>query len=283
MKRDTTVESFRSRLLAVIDRSGKSRTAFARKVGIDRSTLSQILSSTSNRLPRVETLTAIATSEQVSIDWLVGLSQEGGLKADILPQEPGVKFQPGGRLPTDEHLAAWHKDAIGYKIRYVPTTIPDLLKTGAVIEYEYRPAAVATPEQRRETSRERLDYQRRPETDQEVCSPIQLLESFAAGQGIWLGLSREARQEQLRHMIRLTEELYPTFRWFMYDGLNRYSVPLTIFGPQRVVIYLGQKYLVLNSREHIQVFTGHFDDLIRSAVVQPPDVPDVLSRLLDKI
>jgi transcriptional regulator with XRE-family HTH domain len=280
MQRQDTVDSFRSRLLAVIERSGISRSAFAAKVGIDRSTLSQILS-TAGRLPRVETLTAIATSEQISIDWLVGLSQEGGLKADILRQD--VEIQPGGRLPSDEHLAEWHKEAIGYKIRYVPATIPDLVKIWPVLEYEYRPAAVVSPEQRAETSRELLDYQRRPETDQEVCSPIQLTEAFARGDGIWRGLSLEARKAQLLQMIKLTEELYPTFRWFMYDGLNRFSVPLTIFGPKRVVIYLGQMYLTLNSREHIKVLTEHFDDLIRAAVVQPPDVPGVLRKLYDAI
>ena len=31
----------------------------------------------------------------------------------------------------------WHREACGYKIRYVPTTLPDLLKTEAVAEYEF--------------------------------------------------------------------------------------------------------------------------------------------------
>lgn len=281
MERQDTLETFRERLLAVIERAGLSRSGFARKVGIDRSTLSQILSPTTDRLPRVETLTAIATSEQVSIDWLVGLSQEGGLQADILHQE--VEFQVGGRLPTDDRLAEWHAEAIGYKIRYVPSTIPDLLKTDVVIDHEYRPSAVATPEQRRETAQEKLAYQRRPETDQEVCSPLQTVESLARGEGLWQGLSAAARKEQLLHMMKLSEELYPTFRWFMFDGLSRFSAPLTIFGPLRVVIYLGQMYLVLNSREHIKVITTHFDDLIRSAVVQPTDVPTMLRKLYETL
>jgi transcriptional regulator with XRE-family HTH domain len=281
MERQDTLETFRERLLDVIERAGLSRSGFARKVGIDRSTLSQILSPATDRLPRVETLTAIAVSEQVSIDWLVGLSQEGGLQADIMHQE--VEFEVGGRLPSDDLLATWHAEAIGYKIRYVPSTIPDLLKTDVVIDHEYRPSAVATPEQRRETAQEKLAYQRRPETDQEVCSPLQTVESLARGEGIWQGLSIPARKEQLLHMIKLSEELYPTFRWFMFDGLSRYSAPLTIFGPLRVVIYLGQMYLVLNSREHIKVITTHFDALIRAAVVQPTEVPNLLRRLYETL
>ena len=32
----------------------------------------------------------------------------------------------------------------------------------------------------------------------------------------------------------------PTFRWFLYDGLKRYSVPLTIFGPLRAPVFIGE-------------------------------------------
>ena len=84
-------------------------------------------------------------------------------------------------------------------------------------------------------------------------------------------------------MIKLVEELYPTLRWFLYDGLKRYSVPVTIFGPQRAAVYVGQMYLVFNTTEHIRVLTRHFDGLIRAAVVQPPDVPAFLRSLLTEL
>ena len=42
-------------------------------------------------------------------------------------------------------------------------------------------------------------------------------------------------------------------------------------------------YLVLNSTEHIQVLTRHFDDLIRAAVVQPTEVIQVLQGLLREL
>ena len=277
MLRSDTVESFRARLGDVIARTRLSRAAFAKKVGVDRSTLSQILSPKSDRLPRVETLAAIAAAEQVSIDWLVGLSEEGGLRADVMEQT--VEIQPGGLSPTDARLASWHAEAIGYKIRYVPSTLPDVVKTAEVIEYEYRSSASTTPGQRKETQKRSLDYQRRPETDMEVCSPVHQVQNLALGHGIWQGLPSSSRRAQIDHMIALTEELYPTFRWFFYDGLERYSVPLTIFGPMRASIYLGQRYLVLNSRGLIQMLIGHFDHLIRDSVVQPTDVPDQLREL----
>jgi transcriptional regulator with XRE-family HTH domain len=281
LDRQEAVERFRERLLEVIARSGKSRSAFARKIGIDRSTLSQILSPSTDRLPRVETLAAIAATEQVSLDWLVGLSEEGSASADMLPQ--ALEVAPGGRSPSDERLEQWHSEALGYKIRHVPASLPDLLKTADVIEYEYQASSIATPEQRRATSAAGLAYQRRPETDMECCNSVQSVEALARGEGIWRDLPRSMRKEQLDHMIGLLDELYPTFRWFLFDGLHHFSVPLTVFGPLRAVIYMGQMYFVLNGREHIRILTEHFDGLIRAASVQPRDVAAVLDRLAGEL
>jgi hypothetical protein len=165
----------------------------------------------------------------------------------------------------------------------VPSTLPDVMKTADVLEYEYQPSASTTPSLRKATQKRSLDYQRRPETDMEVCTPVQQLENLAFGHGIWRGLPAGAREAQLDHMIALTEELYPTFRWFFYDELRSFSVPLTIFGPMRASIYLGQRFLVLNSRELIQMLIGHFDSLIRDAIAQPTDVPARLRELRAQI
>lgn len=277
MDRRKTVEVFRERLSEVIERSGLNRTAFAERVDLDRSTLSQLLSPSNDRLPRAETIAAIAEREQVSVDWLLGLSQEGQLRADVLA---GVlQFEPGAASPADARLARWHADAVGYKIRYVPATLPDLLKTEEVIRYEYQEYGVQVPQSRIEQAEKRLAYSRLPETDMEVCSSVQGLEEFALGRGIWKNLAVASRIAQLKLMLTLLDELYPTLRWFLFDGLQRYSVPLTIFGPKRAAIYVGNMYVVFNSTEHIRALTRHFDDLIRAAMVQPPDVYDFIGRL----
>ena len=57
------------------------------------------------------------------------------------------------------------------------------------------------------------------------------------------------------------------------------ATPLTVFGPLRAALYLGDMYLVFNSTEHIRVLTRHFDDLIRAAVMQPPEVISYLKSL----
>ena len=281
MDRRDTVRIFRQRLADVIARTGGSRAAFAERIGIDRSTLAQVLSAANDRLPRAETLAAIAADQQVSIDWLLGLSQEGPLAPAIIQQS--LTVEPGGHSPADERLTRWHAEAAGYKVRYVPATLPDLLKTEDLIRYEYRDHVGPVPESRIEAAHARLANQRRPETDMEVCSSVQSVESFARGEGIWRDLAAPVRRQQIEWMIELLDELYPTFRWFLYDGVRRFSVPLTVFGPKRAAIYVGHMYLVFNSTEHIRVLTEHFDNLIRAATVQPPKVSALLRRLLAEL
>jgi hypothetical protein len=46
----------------------------------------------------------------------------------------------------------------------------------------------------------------------------------------------------------------------------------------RAALYIGQMYLVLTSAEHVRTLTRQFDDLIKGAVVQPPDVPAFLKE-----
>jgi hypothetical protein len=84
-------------------------------------------------------------------------------------------------------------------------------------------------------------------------------------------------------MIGLIEELYPACRWFLSDARDRFSAPITVFGPLRATIYVGQMYFVFNSTEHIRALTAHFDGLIRAAKIQPPSVIDLLHDLLAEL
>jgi len=281
MDRRDLLEVFRERLSQSMARAGLTQVALARRVGLDRSTLAQFLAPGNKRLPRADTLAALALDRQVSVDWLLGLAQEGALGAALLPQP--IEIQKGGNVPLDARLERWFTEAIGYKVRYVPTTLPDLLKTDEVIRYEFRDELPAVPRSRIAVASEQLATQRRPESDLEVCSPRQGIESFARGEGIWRELDVEQRRRQLAHMIELVTELYPTFRWFLYDGLHRYAAPMTIFGPKRAALYVGDMFLVLNSTEHIRALSARFDDLIRVAVVQPSDVVKWLEGLLRRL
>jgi transcriptional regulator with XRE-family HTH domain len=280
MNRSETVETFRQRLNEVIERAGLNRSAFAAELGLDRSTLSQLLSPGNERLPRAETIIAIARLAQVSVDWLLGLSQdEQPSGAQLL--ENALQIESAAGLPADERLLQWHAEASGYKIRYVPLSLPDLLKTQAVISYEYGLNDERLPALRHEQTEARLAYSRCSETDFEICSSIQSVVGFARGEGLWRDLSTKARRAQLEQMIQLLEELYPSLRWFLFDGRRQFSVPYTLFGPKRAAVYFGNMYFVFNATEQIRVLTRHFEDLIRAATVQPTEVPTLLRQLIN--
>ena len=272
------LDTFRTRLTEVISRSSLNQSRFALATGIDRSTLSQLLAPTNRRLPRVETLGRIAREHQVSIDWLLGLTHGGPMQAELLEEK--TSFTTNALVSNDERLSEWFTEAAGHKVRYVPQSLPDLLKTEAVIRHEMEHAFASRPEQKIETAAARLAAIRTMGIDLECCSSMQSLDSFARGEGVWRGFPIAHRRDQLRQIAEVGDELYPMFRWFLFDGLERYAVPVTIFGPIRASVYLGQMYLVLTSADHVRTLTSHFDDLIRGAVVQPPQVPEFARRLL---
>ena len=276
--RRNVLDAFRDRMEQVLQRSGLSRTEFAQANGLDRSTLSQLLSPANRRLPRVETLAQIASTQQVSVDWLLGLTHAGPMQAEMMQEQ--TSFTHDALSPNHERLIAWFDEAQGYKIRYVPSTLPDLLKSEDVIRHEISHSVTSRPEQKMETAAARLAWTRGPDSDLECCNSLQAVEVFARGEGIWRALPASARVAQMEHMIGLTNDLYPTLRWFLFDGLQRWASPVTIFGPQRAALYLGQMYLVLTSTEHVRTLSRHFDDLIRGAIVQPNEISDYLRELL---
>lgn len=274
------VSTFRTRLGSLIDRSRLSQSGFAAKAGLDRSTLSQLMSDDTVRLPRSETILALASAHSVSIDWLLGLSEANEVKADIIPH---ALVAPAADDPGDKNLKQWHLEARGAKIRYVPSTIPDQLKTEAVIAYETTKLDQAAATTMTSLAQERVAHARAAGSEIEVCSARQSIELLARGEGVWRTLPLRERRDQLEHMANLAGALYPSYRWFMFDARQRYAAPYTVFGQGRAAIYMGSLYLVFTSSEHIQALVHHFDDLIRHAVVQANDTPAFLNKLLRDI
>ena len=134
-ERQDTARLFRQRLAEAMQRANLSQAQLAQRISIDRSTLSQLLSAENDRLPRADTVAAIGNALQVSLDWLLGLRGEAELGAAILPEALQVTLRP--QNTADQDLARWHEEAAGYKIRYVPTSLPDLAKTERVMAYEF--------------------------------------------------------------------------------------------------------------------------------------------------
>ena len=272
---------FRNRLQKAMELKGDTQSSLARKTGADRSTLSQILAGTTPRLPNGQLVAQCANSLGVSADWLLGLSDQPDSLEQILEQAMTMVDAP--RALIDAQIFAWHQKAAGYKIRHVPSGLPDMVKIRSMLEWEYAPSLGHTIDLAIASAEDRLNWMRQAQSDYEIALPIHELRAFARAEGYYSGCPRQIRIEQLNHLAQLTAQLYPVMRFSLFDARKIYSAPITIFGPLRAVIYLGQKYLVFRVPDRIQALSQHFDGLIREAEIGTRELPAFIGALLQQI
>jgi transcriptional regulator with XRE-family HTH domain len=270
-------EVFRDRLRTAMLEHKLNRTQLAERTGVDRSTVSQLLSEHQVRLPSGHVVAELAAALSVSADWLLGLTNSTLGPGEILRESLEVAEALPDR--ADVHIARWLQESMGAKVRNVPTTLPDVMKTEATLQLEYANYEGKTPLLALQSKHAMLDLNRVVGTDYEFAMPVQTLTDFAQGSGIWAALPGAQRKDQLLHMAELCRELYPSTRLHLYDLTHRFSAPVTVFGQQRAVIYIGSSYFVFNTREHIETLTRHFDDLVRDASVLSHAVSDWLEKL----
>lgn len=273
-KRDTS-ETFRQRLQQLQAQAGLSQSAFAARIGIDRSALSQLLSGREVRLPRAETLVALAAGFNVSTDWLLGLVVDPAIASETTDR---VEVQPSDGHADPALIQQWHQETMGQKVRSVPSRLPAMLRSAEVIAFETRGQPGARDRAEALTAFQ-LSHARQPESDMEMCMSVQRMQEFAVGAGLWRGLTRDQRQAQLRHMADLLDEMYPSFRLYLYDGLRGFLLPQILFGYQRAAIFAGDIYLMIRTRQTIRDLVRGFDGQVRSAVVHAHEVGDYLRKL----
>jgi transcriptional regulator with XRE-family HTH domain len=277
MDKRIRADQFRQRLEQAIDRQGISRSELARQAGVDRSTVGQLLSGDDARLPNAQFAASAAEILGVSTDWLLGLTERPERPGDVIAA--AVAMTEAGRTSADLQLLEWHREAAGYKIRHVPATLPDMLKTEAVLEWEYAAFLGRTPDQAISAMKDRMDWLRAGGSDYEIAVPTHELEAFAAGAGYYSGLDVNARREQLARLAEICDEMYPSLRLFLFDARRQFSAPMTVFGPLLSVIYVGRFYLAFRESDRVRSMTGHFDWLVREAVVDARDVGTHLRKL----
>lgn len=278
-KRDRST-LFRERLARAMSQQGLSQSALARAVGADRSTISALLGA-GTRLPNAQLAADCATALGVTTDWLLGLSDRPEPLGVLLAEALTITEAP--RALFGDAIYAWHRAAAGYKIRHVPATLPDMLKTRATVDWEYRAALGASADQAISAFQDQLQWLRGARSDYEIALPLHEIASFAAASGYWAGLPARVRLDQLDHLIGLCTALYPALRLYLFDAHRVYSAPVTIFGPHRAVVYLGRHYLAFQDHETVQTLSQHFDWLVREAAHGARAVTDHLERLRAEI
>lgn len=262
---------FRTRLNSAMEGKNISRSEIARRTGVDRSTIGQLLNDNTPRLPNAQLAADIAQTIGTSTDWLLGLTDRPERPGDIVAAY--LSLSPAKRSSADAQLMGWHREARGYKVRHVPATLPDMLKTEAIIDWEYITHRPTGSDGALQALKDQQEWLRNGDSDLEIALPMHELDACASGTGYYAGLDRDIRKAQLDRIADTAQSLYPRLRMFLFDAHVVYSAPLTVFGPQLAVLYIGKFYLTFRETDRIRTLTDHFDWLIREALVDGRDVP----------
>lgn len=275
-KRDRSA-AFRERLTTAMEQQNYSRSRLARETRVDRSTIGHLLQNDTPRLPNAQLAADAASVLGVSTDWLLGLTNRPERPGDIVAA--AMALSPAERSSADAQLLEWHREAAGYKVRHVPATLPDILKSERMLSWEYSSLRDQAAAQAIDAMQEQRDWLRSGVSDYEIALPLHELRSCADGTAYYEGLGQEIRHEQLQLIADYCREMFPRLRVFLFDAHQVFSAPVTVFGPNLAVIYVGQFYLAFREGRRIRSLTDHFDSLVREATVDARNVADYIISL----
>lgn len=255
-----------------------TRSALSRSTRVDRSTIGQLLKEDQPRLPSAQLAADVANALGVSTDWLLGLTNRPETPGDIVAA--AMSLSPAERTSADEQLLEWHHEAAGYKVRHVPATLPDILKTEGMLNWEYASFQERRLPEAFRAMQDQLDWLSSGVSDYEIALPLHEIEACAAGTAYYKGADESVRFEQLNFIADRCEQMFPRLRIFLFDAHRVFSSPVTVFGPNLAVVYVGQCYLAFREFERVKSLTNHFDWLVREAVVDARDTAAHIRSLI---
>ena len=269
---------FRERLMEVMSMKGVTKSGLSRAAKVDRSTIGQLLKNDHPRLPNAQLAADAANALGVSTDWLLGLTNRPETPGDIVAA--ALSLSPAERTSADEQLLEWHHEAAGYKVRHVPATLPDVLKTKRMLDWEYASVRERRLPEAFSAMQDQLQWLSSGVSDYEIAVPVHEIESCAAGTAYYKGVEKSVRYEQLGFIADQCDQMFPRLRIFLFDAHNVFSSPVTIFGPNLAVVYVGQCYLAFREVERVKSLSSHFDWLVREAVVDARNVSTHIRSLI---
>ena len=269
---------FRERLMEVMSMKGMTKSGLSRAAKVDRSTIGQLLKNDHPRLPNSQLAADAANALGVSTDWLLGLTNRPETPGDIVAA--ALSLSPAERTSADKQLLEWHHEAAGYKVRHVPATLPDILKTKRMLDWEYASVRERRLPEAFSAMQDQLQWLSSGVSDYEIAVPIHEIESCAAGTAYYKSVEESVRYEQLGFIADQCDQMFPRLRIFLFDAHRVFSSPVTIFGPNLAVVYVGQCYLAFREVERVKSLSSHFDWLVREAVVDARNVSTHIRALI---
>ena len=278
MNKQRRASLFRERLMEVMSMKGMTKSGLSRATNVDRSTIGQLLKNDQPRLPNAQLAADAANALGVSTDWLLGLTNRPETPGDIVTA--ALSLSPAERTSADEQLLEWHHEAAGYKVRHVPATLPDILKTKRMLDWEYASVQERRLPEAFSAMQDQLQWLSSGVSDYEIAIPIHEIESCSAGTAYYKDVEEGVRYEQLGFIADQCDQMFPRLRIFLFDAHNVFSSPVTIFGPNLAVVYVGQCYLAFREVERVKSLSSHFDWLVREAVVDARNVSTHIRSLI---
>jgi hypothetical protein len=211
----------------------------------------------------------------------LGLSDRPEPAAEVL--SANFRMATAQRTPADEQIIAWHQEAAGHKIRHVPATLPDILKTEAVLEFEYAAFLDKTPEQAR--ARHARDGPTGCAHRARITKSVSRSTSSArwrAAKATGRVSDADVRAAQIDFMAERCERLYPSLRLYFYDAKKIFSAPVSIFGRLLAAVYVGQFYLVYRDGRQIAALTEHFDALVRESEFEARNAGRIIREISEE-
>ena len=271
---------FRERLMEVMSMKGMTKSGVSRAAKVDRSTIGQLLKNDHPRLPNAQLTADAANALGVSTDWLLGLTNRPETPGDIVAA--ALSLSPAERTSADEQLLEWHHEAAGYKVRHVPATLPDILKTKRILDWEYASVRERRLPEAFSAMQDQLQWLSSGVSDYEIAIPIHEIESCSAGTAYYKDVEEGVRYEQLDFIADQCDQMFPRLRIFLFDAHRVFSSPVTIFGPNLAVVYVGQCYLAFREVERVKSLSSHFDWLVREAVIDARNVSTHIRSLIKR-
>lgn len=165
-------------------------------------------------------------------------------------------------------------------MRHVPATLPDILKTKRMLNWEYAAVRERRLPEAYSAMQDQLEWLSSGVSDYEIALPIHEIEACAAGTSYYKDAGKDVREEQLHFIADQCEQMFPRLRIFLFDAHRVFSSPVTVFGPNLAVVYVGQCYLAFREIERVKSLSSHFDWLVREAVVDARNVPSYIRSLV---
>lgn len=246
-------EHFRSRLLRQIEKQGISLSYLSDMSGVSRSVLSSYVNDSAS-LPNTVNLVRIAAALNVDPSYFLPAN-----KNRFSPDTLSAVIETSralSHIPTVSHLLSAVKENQGQFMYYLPSTIPEQLKTDEVFRFEYR----LLPDLGTDEYKKAIDASLKMELTGGILIDETIMLDLIGVRGRYEGLSPEAAEAQVQRLIEFSKHSFPNIQVKVVRFLDRQLSPTMLLGRSLMVheffdhvMYIRDSAMIETAREKINV------------------------------